>query len=100
MFRPLIDAAIAFVLLGITEVLIKPLAMVVVRRPLKNALPYIFEHLDNEMPTLLREADPEVMTAEIAATIAQATGNPATAQQIEQVVTLYSPIKAALRNIR
>jgi hypothetical protein len=50
------------------------------------------------MPELLRTADPEVMTAEIAATIAQATGNGATARQIEQVVTLYSPIKAALRN--
>jgi hypothetical protein len=28
----------------------------------------------------------------IAAPIAQATGNPATARQIEQVISLYSPI--------
>ena len=100
MFRPLIDAAIAFVVLGFTEVVIKPLASAFVSRSLNRALPYIFERLDNEMPTLLREADPEVMTAEIAATIAQATGQAATARQIEQVVSLYSPIKAALRNIR
>jgi hypothetical protein len=52
------------------------------------------------MPTLLRTANPEMMAAEIAASIAQATGNPATARQIEQVVDLYSPIKAALRNVR
>lgn len=52
------------------------------------------------MPALLRTADPEVMAAEIAASIAQATGNPATARQIEQVISLYSPIKAALRNVK
>lgn len=97
--RPLIDAAIAFVVLGFTEVVIKPLASAFVSRSLKRGLPYIFERLDNEMPTLLREADPEVMTAEIASTIAQATGNPATARQIDQVVALYSPIKAAIRNV-
>ena len=98
-FRTLIDAAVAFLVMGITEAIIKPLATAAIERPLKRALPYIYERLDEEMPTLLRTADPEVMTAEIAATIAQATGNPATARQIDQVVALYSPIKAAIRNV-
>ena len=97
--RTLIDAAIAFLVMGITEAIIKPLATAAIERPLKRALPYIYERLDDEMPTLLRTADPEVMTAEIASTIAQATGNPATARQIDQVVALYNPIKAALRNV-
>jgi hypothetical protein len=97
--NPLVDALIAFLMLGITEVLIKPLAMAVVDRPLKRALPAVFERLDNDMPELLQKADPEVMTAEIAAAITEATGNGATARQIEQVVSLYSPIKAALRNL-
>ena len=96
--RTLIDGLIAFLVMGITEAIIKPLATAAIERPLKRALPYIYERLDDEMPTLLRTADPEVMTAEIASTIAQATGNPATARQIDQVVALYSPIKAALRN--
>jgi hypothetical protein len=99
-FRTLIDGLIAFLVIGLTEVVIKPLATAAIGRPLKRALPDIFERLDNEMPVLLRTADPEVMTAEIAASIAQATGNPATARQIEQVVALYSPIKAVLRNVR
>lgn len=98
--RTLIDAGIAFLVMGITEAIIKPLATAAIERPLKRALPFIYERLDDEMPTLLRTADPEVMTAEIASTIAQATGNPATARQIDQVVALYSPIKAALRNAR
>lgn len=98
--RTLIDGLIAFLVMGITEAIIKPLATAAIERPLKRALPYIYERLDDEMPTLLRTADPEVMTAEIASTIAQATGNPATARQIDQVVALYSPIKAALRNAR
>ena len=98
--RPVIDALIAFLVMGITEAIIKPLATAAIDRPLRRALPAIYERLDNEMPELLRTADPEVMTAEIAATIAQATGAGATARQIEQVVALYSPIKAALRNVR
>ena len=98
--RTLLDGLIAFLVMGITEAIIKPLATAAIERPLKRALPYVYERLDDEMPTLLRTADPEVMTAEIAASIAQATGNPATARQIEQVVALYSPIKAVLRNVK
>lgn len=96
--RPLLDSFLAFLTFGLTEALIKPLAKAAIERPLKRALPYIYERLDDEMPMLLRTASPEVMTAEIASTIAQATGNPATARQIDQVVALYSPIKAVLRN--
>jgi hypothetical protein len=98
--RTIIDGLIAFLVMGITEAVLKPLAKVAIDRPLRRALPAVYERLDNEMPTLLRTADPEIMTAEIASTIAQATGNPATARQIDQVVALYSPIKAALRNAR
>lgn len=99
-FRTLIDGLIAFLMLGISEAILKPLAKAAIDRSLKRALPYVYERLDDEMPTLLRTAAPEVMTAEIAASIAQATGSPATARQIEQVVALYSPIRAALRNVR
>lgn len=98
--RTLLDGLVAFLRMGLTEAVIKPLAKAVIDRSLRQALPYIYERLDDEMPTLLRTADPEVMTAEIAASIAQATGNPATARQIDQVVALYSPIKAAIRNAR
>jgi hypothetical protein len=98
--RTLIDGLIAFLAIGLTEAVIKPLAKAAIDRPLRRVLPNVYNRLDNEMPTLLRTADPEVMTAEIAASIAQATGHPATARQIDQVVSLYSPIKAALRNVR
>jgi hypothetical protein len=98
--RTLIDGLIAFLVMGLTEAVIKPLAKAVIDRPLRKALPYVYARLDDEMPTLLRTANPEVMTAEIAASIAQATGNPSTARQIEQVVALYSPIKATLRNAK
>jgi hypothetical protein len=98
--RALADSLIAFLVMGLTEAVIKPLAKAAIDRPLSKALPHIYARLDDEMPTLLRTADPEVMTAEIAASIAQATGNPATTRQIDQVVALYSPIKAVLRNVR
>ena len=65
--RTLLDGLIAFLVMGITEAIIKPLATAAIERPLKRALPYVYERLDDEMPTLLRTADTEVMTAEIAA---------------------------------
>ena len=68
-------------------------------RAFRRALPYIFQRLDNEMPSLLRTT-PAIMTAEIGAAIAQATGQPATARQIEHVARLYDPLQAVLRNIR
>lgn len=99
-FRFIIDAIIAFLTMGITEAIIKPLAKALIDRQLRRAMPYIYQRLDNEMPSLLQVATPEVMSAHIASTIAQATGNPATARQIEQVVQFYDPIKAAARNIK
>lgn len=96
--RFFIDGIIAFIVLGISEAIVKPLAKAAIERPLKQALPAIFEKLDDEMPKLLITATPEVMTSKIASTIASATGNEATARQIEKVVELYSPIKAAFRN--
>lgn len=95
----IVDAAIAFVVLGVTEAFIKPMAIAFVQRSTKRFLPAIFQRLDASMPQLLSTATPEVMTAEIASAIADATGKPATARQIDQVVALYSPIKAALRNV-
>lgn len=95
----IIDAIIAFVLLGVTEAFVKPMAIAFVQRSTKRFLPAIFQRLDKAMPELLNTATPEVMTAEIASAIADATGKPATARQIDQVVALYNPIKAALRNV-
>ena len=97
--RTLTDALIAFVVMGLTEAVIKPLAKAMIDRPLRRALPHVYDRLDNEMPTLLRTATPEVMAAEIAASIAQATGREATARQIQQVAQLYDPLKAVLRNV-
>ena len=56
--RTLIDGFIAFLVLGLTEAVIKPLAKAAIDRPLRRTLPYVYERLDNEMPTLLRKADP------------------------------------------
>lgn len=93
------DALLAFLFMGLTEAVIKPLAKAAIDRPLRRALPLVYEQLDSDMPNLLRTATPEVMTAKIAASIASATGHQATARQIEQVVQFYDPIKAVLRNV-
>lgn len=92
-------AVSTFLTLGVSEAVVKPLAKAVIDRSLRRVLPHIYARLDQEMPTLLRTATPEVMTSQIATVITQATGKAASAQQIARVAQLYDPLKAALRNV-
>ncbi len=67
---------------------------------LRSNLGLIYERLDAEMPTLLRELKPAQMTGSIASAIADVTGEKATAERINAVVALYNPIAATIRNLR
>jgi hypothetical protein len=68
---------------------------------LRKALPKIYAALDSDVPHLLEmKATPDVLESAVAHSIAQATGHRASATQIEAVIGLYDPIKAAIRNIK
>lgn len=99
MMRAVSDAVVTFVTLGFTEAVVKPIAKALVQRSLKRALPYVYERLDNEMPTLLKTT-PIEMVAEFGAAIEQATGRPATSRQIAYVARNYDPLRAVLRNVQ
>jgi hypothetical protein len=84
-------------LIKISKLLLK-LAM---DEALRRVLPKVYAQLDAELPQVLEmKPAPIVVESVVAQSIAQATGNRASAAQIEAVIGLYDPIKAALRNLK
>lgn len=68
---------------------------------LRRSLPEIYKRLDAEVPVLLfNNAPASSVQGSIASAIADATGHRASAAQIEAVIGLYDPVKAAIARIR
>ena len=72
-----------------------------VDRALRRELPAIFAKLDLELPFLLiNHAKPLEMQAVVTDVIEEKIGGIATATQIQAVLGLYDPVKAAIRNLK
>jgi hypothetical protein len=68
---------------------------------LRRALPKVYAQLDADLPQVLSmKPAPLVVESVVAQSIAQATGSRATVDQIQAVIGLYDPMKAALRNFK
>ena len=86
-----------FVLIELAKLLLK-MAM---DKALRKALPKVYAQLDSDLPQVLSmNPVPIVVESVVAQSIAQATGDRATVDQIQAVIGLYDPIKAALRNLK
>jgi hypothetical protein len=84
-------------LIKISKLLLK-LAM---DEALRRVLPKVYAQLDADLPQVLAmKPAPIVVESVVAQSIAQATGNRASVSQIEAVIGLYDPMKAALRNLK
>jgi hypothetical protein len=71
-----------------------------VDRALRKELPYIFAKLDLELPFMLvNNAKPLQVKAIITDIIEEKTQRKATATQVSAILSLYDPVKAALRNV-
>ena len=71
-----------------------------VDRALRRELPAIFAKLDMELPFLLiNSAKPLEVQAVVTDIIEEKIGRTATATQISTVLSLYDPVKAAIRNL-
>jgi hypothetical protein len=72
-----------------------------VDRVLRKELPTIFAKLDMELPTMLVDgAKPPAVEAVVIDAIEERIGKEATATQVGAILSLYDPIKAAIRNIK
>jgi hypothetical protein len=68
---------------------------------LRKALPKIYERLDADMPQLLAmQPVPTVVESVVGQAISASTGHRATETQIEAVLGLYDPVRAAIRNLK
>lgn len=85
------------ILIRVAKLLLK-LAM---DHTLRQVLPKVYERLDEDMPQVLSmKPVPVVVESVVAQAITAATDKRATMSQIEAVIGLYDPIKAALRNVK
>ena len=72
-----------------------------VDRALRKELPAIFARLDTDLPyMLMNKAKPLEVQAVVTDVIEQKIGGIATATQIQAVLGLYDPVKAAIRNLK
>lgn len=79
----------------------RALLKLAVDRALRKELPQIFAKLDMELPfMLINHAKPLEVQAVVTDVIEEKLGRTATATQIQTVLGLYDPVKAAIRNIR
>lgn len=79
----------------------RALLKMAVDRALRKELPQIFAKLDMELPLMLVEhAKPLEVQAVVTDVIEEKIGGIATATQIQAVLGLYDPVKAAIRNLK
>ena len=79
----------------------RALLKLAVDRALRKELPQIFAKLDMELPfMLINHAKPIEVQAVVTDVIEEKLGRVATATQIQAVLGLYDPVKAAIRNLK
>jgi hypothetical protein len=78
----------------------RTLLKLAVDRALRREFPAIFAKLDMELPSMLVDhAKPLEVQAVITDVIEEKLGRTATATQVSTILSLYDPVKAAIRNI-
>jgi hypothetical protein len=93
----ILDAAIAFLALGIIEAVVKPLAQHFVQRRLRAALPALFSAVDPLMPRLLEHYEPGHLEAIVRSKLTEITGDDWSTKDVDLFFQLYDPRKNAER---
>lgn len=79
----------------------RTLLKLAVDRALRKELPAIFAKLDIELPSMLVDhAKPLEVQAVVTDVVEERLGGIATATQVSAVLSLYDPVKAAIRNLK
>jgi hypothetical protein len=89
--RFIIDIAIAFLVLGITEAVIKPIAKQWVMKKIVKFTPVVFETLDKQMPELLKAYNGKQLEQVVRTKLEMLTGESWSDRDIDQVFKLYDP---------
>lgn len=92
-----LDLAFAFLVLGVVEAFIKPLAQWFVERRLRAALPRLFEILDPLMPGLIAQYTPGELEKIVRAHLTEITGDDWSSENVDGFFAAYDPRVNAAR---
>jgi hypothetical protein len=95
--RPLLDLLVAFLLLGLMEALLKPLAKRFVQRRILQVAPLVFSQLDPYMPALLQQCSGAQLEQLVRTKLETLTGESWASDDLSLLFRLYDPRLAADR---
>jgi hypothetical protein len=90
----LLDAALVFLTLGLTEAVSKPLAKRWVQRRLLAAAPAILREVDRRLPELIQLPTGEALEARVRELAEQATGESWSPRELDELFSLFDLRKA------
>jgi hypothetical protein len=89
--RSLIDIAIGFLAMGLTEALIKPIAKRFVQRRLLRHAPTLLTYMDQQMPTLLQVYRGQELEQVLRTQLETITGESWAGASLDALFQLYDP---------
>jgi hypothetical protein len=95
--RLLFDLLVAFLLLGLMEALLKPLAKRFVQRRILQVAPLVFSQLDPYMPALLQQCSGAQLEQLVRTKLETLTGESWASDDLSLLFRLYDPRCAADR---
>jgi hypothetical protein len=93
--RWLIDLAIAFLVLGLIEALVKPIARRFVQRRILKVAPLVFAQLDPYLPALLQECNGAQLEQVVRTKLEVITGESWAGEDLSLFFRLFDPRAAA-----
>jgi len=97
--RLLFDLLIAFLLLGLMEAVVKPIAKHFVQRRILRAAPLVFAQLDPFMPALLQQCSGAEIEQLVRTKLEAATGESWASDDLTLFFRLFDPRRAADRSL-
>jgi hypothetical protein len=95
--RWLIDLAAAFLVLGLSEAVIKPIAKRFVQRRILRAAPLVFAQLDPCLPALLQDCNGAQLEQIVRTKLEALTGESWAGEDLDLLFRLFDPRLAADR---
>jgi hypothetical protein len=98
--RIVVDLAVAFLMMGAIEAVIKPIAKRFVQRRLLAVAPAVLALLDQQMPQLLGQLNGEQLELVVRRKLESLTGESWSEKEISQLFELYDPRITANQHFR
>jgi hypothetical protein len=86
-----VDALIAFAILGVTEAVVKPVAKLIVQNRLRKYLPVALEFLDLSMPEMIFQYTGNQMNTALKMKLEDTFGKPVSQRDLDAVFNIYDP---------